>query len=148
MVALHPVVQNFFPSEEKADQDRILRLQSVREYLVGEKLFAVGEDADSLYLVLKGGFAVHKPIGLGGRTQVVAMLESGTVIGEAALVGGHRRGSTAVAIEQSVVAGFTRDDLREVEASAPALFIAFIKKVLSITSLRLQKSTDRLALVL
>jgi len=145
---MHQVVHNFFPTEQVDEQDLILRLQLVQTIAGGERLFIAGEDADSLHLVLKGCFAVHKPIGLGSRSQVVALLEPGTVIGETALVEGRRRCSTVMATDASVVATFSRDALVEVETNAPALFIAFIKKVLSITSLRLQKSSDRLALVL
>jgi len=148
MAAMHPVVRSFFPTEQEAEQSLILRLQTVQAFTGGEQLFGAGEDADCLYLVLSGCFAVHKPIGLGVRSQVVALLEAGTVIGEAALVGERRRCSTVMATEASSVVVFSRDALVEIETMAPPLFIAFMKKTLSIASLRLQKSSDRLALVL
>ncbi|SHO51031.1 cyclic nucleotide-binding domain-containing protein [Desulfopila aestuarii] len=148
VTALHQVVHSFFQAEREADQDLLLGLQVVQAFAAGERLFAAGEDADSLHLVLKGCFAVHKPIGLGSRSQVVALLEAGTVIGEAAIVAGRRRCSTVIATDDSVVASFSRDALLKIEAIAPALYLVFVKKILSITSLRLQKSSDRLALVL
>lgn len=145
---MHQVVNSFFPTEQVEERGHITRLQQVRSFSTGETLLSSGEDAEGLHLVLEGCFAVHKPIGLGKRSQVVALLEAGTVIGEGVLAGGRPYSSTIVATEESVVATFSRAALAEIETIAPQLFITFIKKVFSITSIRLQKSSDRLALVL
>lgn len=145
---LHPVVAVFFATSDPAEQEALRRLQLVRELGEGDVLFATGDPADSLALVTEGCFAVHKPIGIGERTQVVALLEPGTVIGEAALVAGRQRGSTVAAVAPSTVIVYDRGALAEIEKTMPQLYISLVKKVLTITSLRLRKSSDRLALVL
>lgn len=145
---LHPMVAGFFSAKTPAEQEMLQSLQHFREVDDGEVLFAAGDPADTLALVIKGRFAVHKPIGITGRSQVVALLEPGTVIGEGALIEGRQRGSTVVAVASSTVIVLGHGALTEIENTMPHLYLALVKKVLAITSLRLRKSSDRLALVL
>lgn len=147
--ALHPVLTSFFAAAQPEDHELLRQLQTTRSLADGQELFRAGAAADALYLVLEGRFAVHKTTGLrGSRAQVVALLETGTVIGEGVLAEGRVRHSTVVAVEDSLVAVFSEGALSELEQRAPQLFSGFVKKVLSLISLRLQKSSDRLALIL
>lgn len=146
--AMHPVLAGFFPTQIQGECEFVQEQVHIRRLSPGEMLYAVGSEADSLYIVLEGRFAVHKPIGIGDRTQVVALLTAGTVLGEAALAADRRRGSTVMAVEQGAVATLSRAALAAMEENAPRLFIGLMKKILSITSLRLRKSSERLALVL
>lgn len=146
--AMHPVLIKFFPTLVQHEYDMLNQHLQHRHVPTGELLFAAGEDADCLYFILEGRFAVHKSIGIGERTQVVALLDTGTIIGEAAVVADRLRGATVLAVEDSTVACLSRQAFAVLEEQAPELFIRLLKKILSITSLRLQKSSERLALVL
>ncbi|WP_419176748.1 cyclic nucleotide-binding domain-containing protein [Desulfosediminicola sp.] len=114
----------------------------------GEHLFTAGEEANSLYMVAKGCFAVHRPVGIGKRTQAVALLSTGALAGEAALFAASRHGSTMIAVEDSQVLEFPRHLLEELEQVNPQLYVALLKKTLRVVSQRLQKSSERLALIL
>lgn len=114
----------------------------------GEYLFTAGEEATSLYFILEGCFAVQKPVGIGNRSQAVALLSAGALVGESALLAGRRRGATIVAVEDSLALELPRDILKEMEQDNPQLYIALLKKTLGVVSQRLQKSSERLALIL
>lgn len=146
--ALHPVMAKYFPARLQEEYVFLNNLLEIRNISNGEALFAAGAEADTLFFILEGRFAVHKEIGIGGRTQVVALLNAGTIVGEAAAAADRVHGATVTAVDQSTVAGLSRMALAELEEHMPQLFIGLMKKILSITSLRLQKSSERLALVL
>ena len=114
----------------------------------GEHLFTAGEEANSFYIVVRGCYAVHKPVGIGKRTQAVALLSTGALAGEAALFVESRHGSTMIAVEDSQVLEFPRHLLEELEQVNPQLYVALLKKTLRVVSQRLQKSSERLALIL
>lgn len=120
----------------------------LRRVAKGEVLSIAGAEATCLYFILEGRFAVQKEIGVGKRTQAVALLAAGTVTGEAALTGENLHRATVMAVEQSLVAGLTTQALDAIKARMPELFIDLMRKILSITSIRLQKSSERLARIL
>lgn len=145
---LVPVLDKFFPERTSEEGELLERVLVMRQVEAGEMLFAAGQTNDCLYLVIEGRFAVHRPIGLGDRSQVVALLERGTVIGESMITDARSHLSTVSAVAPSVVMCFSREALTTIEMAAPRLFLRFMKKVMAISSLRLQKSSDRLAQVL
>lgn len=145
---LHPVLARYFPAAGRTQCELLNQQLELRRISKGEVLFAAGAEAKSLYFILEGRFAVHKEIGIGERTQAVALLAAGTVIGEAALTGERRHRATVMAVEQSTVAGLSSQALVVIREQMPELFIGLLKKILSITSIRLQKSSERLARVL
>ncbi len=145
---LQAVLLQYFP---KLDQDKfelLIEQFHQRDIAKGEMLFVEGDLADCLYFVIEGRFAVHKAIGIGKRTQAVALLDVGTVIGEGAFTPGRLRGATVLAVEDSKVFQLTGEVLATIEKNLPEQYIGLLKKIFSITSLRLQKSSERLALVL
>jgi CRP-like cAMP-binding protein len=145
--SLHPVLLKFFPDQ----QDNLADLKvlfNFRKMSEGEKLFSAGDQADSIFFILEGRFAVHKSTGIRDKTQVVALLDAGTIAGESAVSGEFLRGATVLAVENSLVAQLSRQELSALEETVPGAYIYLMKKILRISSLRLQKSSERLALVL
>ncbi len=145
---LHPILEDFL--EKLPVENRTLLHEAFREQRLaaGDKLFTTGEQAAEIYLVLEGRLAVHKSTGFGRKTQVVALLGPGALVGEAAIVDGRRRQATVQAIEATRVAHLGREMLLDLETTAPEIVIALLKKLVSVLSLRLEKSSERLALVL
>lgn len=146
--ALHPLLAKYFPAAREEEGDLLKQQLELRTISKGEVLSAAGEEAKYLYFILEGRFAVHKEIGVGRKTQAVALLAAGTVIGEAALTEERLHRATVMAVEQSVVAGLSAQALEVIRARMPEMFVGLMRKVLSITSIRLQKSSERLARVL
>jgi CRP-like cAMP-binding protein len=144
---LHPVLIRFFPDQKNGPADQNLQFD-IRKMGVGDVLFSTGDSADSLFFILEGRLAVHKSTGIRDRTQVVALLDAGTIVGESAVSEDRLRGATVIAVEKTIAAQLSRQDLVALEETSPRAYIYLMKKILRISSLRLHKSSERLALVL
>ncbi|MFV0437687.1 MAG: Crp/Fnr family transcriptional regulator [Desulfopila sp.] len=140
--------ERFFPGRTSEENALLERLMASRQVAAGESLFCAGQPRDALYLVAQGAFAVHRHLGLEERSLVVALLSQGAAIGEGVIGGPKPHCSTVVAMEPSTVLALTGEALTELETEAPRLFIVLLKKILAMSSLRLEKNTDRLVLVL
>src|SRR5436190_7694944 len=66
-----------------------------RELAAGEVLFAQGDEADRVYLVVEGTAAVYKD--RGERRVLIGRVEAGRCVGELALIRRARRATTVVA---------------------------------------------------
>lgn len=146
--SLHPVLGQFFLNDPEGHVDVLLQNLATRQLSAGEVLFYAGDSADCVYLLLEGRVAVQRTIGIGDRTQVIALLDAGTVVGEAGIVAGRFRTTTVSAVMDSKLAVLSQQGLTELEQKLPSVYISMLKRIVSITSLRLQKSSERLALVL
>lgn len=114
----------------------------------GKVLFNTGDEAGTVYFVIEGKLSVVRKSGFSQRSQIVAVLESGALVGESAVVEGGLRGATVMAMEDSILAALSKKVFAELEEKEPALIILLLKKIVSITALRLQKSSERLTRVL
>lgn len=124
-------------------------LFSPKSLAPGTVLFDHGDSAEVTYFVVSGHLAVHKQTGFFRKMQVIALLDSGAVVGEGALFGGRHLHSTRVtAIEESKVYGISSTDFRGFKAGFPDTAIQIIEYLLSIVSLRLEKTSERLARIL
>ena len=79
-----------------------------------------GEDADALYVVVSGRFAVE----VEGHTEPVAEISHGSTIGEIAFFAGGPRTATVRAIRDGVVVRLTRADFDAISAHSPAIWTA------------------------
>lgn len=83
----------------------------------GETLVCEGDDADALYVVVSGRFAVE----LAGNATAVAEIGAGAPIGEIGFFAGGQRTATVRAIRDSVVVRLNRTDFDEISAYSPSL---------------------------
>ncbi len=111
-------------------------------------LFEVGDPAGEIFFLARGRLSVQKKTGFDRKMQVVAILEPGAVVGEAGLLAGHVHTVNARAIEQSHLFRLGRQDLESLEQVDSQLVVQLLKHLLSISSLRLAKTAERLAHVL
>lgn len=142
------MLRKHFAGLAELDKGDFFSRLCVRRIGQGDRLFAAGEKADSIYFIVQGRFAVHKPVGIGNRSQAVALLAAGTLAGEAGLLAGRRRGADMVAVEDSVVLELPWDAVRQMRQESSQLYIALLEQTLGIVSQRLKKSSERLALIL
>jgi NTE family protein len=97
-------------------EERLYPLFIVR----GECVVRQGEDADALYVVVSGRFAVE----VEGHTEPVAEISHGSTIGEIAFFAGGPRTATVRAIRDGVVVRLTRADFDAISAHSPAIWTA------------------------
>ena len=88
----------------------------------GEELFAQGDDADALYIVETGELQVRATTPV-GEDVVLAVLGSGTVVGEMSLIAGGPRSATVEVISDANIFKLGRDSFDELrEAKRPAAY--------------------------
>lgn len=142
------VLQALFEGLSPTKLEELDELVVLRNLSQDENLFREGDEAIALNFVVKGRLAVVKDTGFNGKCQAVALLGTGSVVGESAMNPGAVRGSTVVAVEESVVAEISAEDLDKIGASDPVLHVYLLRRILAVTSMRLAKSSERLAHVL
>jgi CRP/FNR family transcriptional regulator, cyclic AMP receptor protein len=111
-------------------------------------LFEVGDSAGEAFFLARGRLSVQKQTGFHRKMQVVALLEPGAVVGEAGLLPGRLHAVSVRAIEPSLLYRLDRQQMEELERTDPPLLIQLLRRFLYISSLRLEKTTERLAHVL
>src|SRR5690606_35787675 len=83
----------------------------------GDQVVRQGEDADALFVVVSGRFAVE----VEGHDGRVAEISRGSTIGEIAFFAGGPRTATVHAIRDGVVVRLTRADFDAISASSPSV---------------------------
>lgn len=114
----------------------------------GEALFRSGAAAEGCYLLVTGLLAVSRVTGFSDRSQIIALLRPETVVGEGALAGRGERSATVTAIEDSELLLLKSEEFRRLSEEAPPLALSVITYLLSISSRRLEKCSERLVHVL
>jgi len=114
----------------------------------GDVLFDYRETAKTLYFVKEGSLAVHKFTGFLEKMQVIALLDSGAVIGEAAVLDGHLRKTRVTAIKESIIACLGKEDFENFCRKFPRSGFVFLEYLFSTATLRLEKTSNRLARIL
>lgn len=116
--------------------------------LKGEHLFTVGDNADCLYFVVKGQLAVKKETGFGRNSQVIALLSPNAPVGEAALTELGKHKTSVYAIEDSILLRLENKAFEFLKAEHPDIAVSLLQYLLSITCLRLDKCSERMAHIL
>lgn len=131
-----------------AEKERVLSRLKKKELQQGECLFKIGDAAVSMFYVVFGRFAVKKNTGFEDKMQVVALLETGSIIGEGAIVEEHPRTVTIVAVDKSEVLELSQKDYADIKAESPGIALKLIEYNSKISALRLNACTTRLAHIL
>jgi CRP-like cAMP-binding protein len=115
-----------------ADKGSLLRFGD------GETIFAEGDPAQSVYIVVSGGVEIRKP----GEpvATVVAELGPGDVFGESALLADRPRSAQATAMGETELACYDRDTFLDAIRSDPDLAV----RIISTLAERLHVATERL----
>ncbi len=95
----------------------------------GDTLFAQGEDAESMYIIIEGRLqAISKP--LGSKNIIMTEMGAGVPVGEMALLVGGKRNASVVALTDSKLAELTKEDFEEILAKYPEIRIQLLKVIL------------------
>ncbi len=117
--------------------DALLRHSVERRFATGESLWAAGDRADGITLVLEGKVRILR--GSGGRQLVIHWGEAGATLGEVPFFTGGSYPATAVAAEPTRVLVLTRGAVTRAIATDSNLALFFLKRL----SLRVQGLVDR-----
>jgi CRP-like cAMP-binding protein len=133
---------------EEREARKVLEGMSSVSLESGNSLYSLNDPADCLYVLVAGRIAVRTRTGFGDRMQVVALLDPGAPIGEGGLLDGQTRGATLTAVTDSELLSLSRQSFEELSAADPALAVKLLKWLMEKVSIRLKKSSERLAHVL
>jgi NTE family protein len=97
-----------FAGVSAADITKIAPLAAAIDYPADSVIFAEGDPADALYVVLRGQVAI-RCCNRWGQEQTLATLESGAMVGEVALLTDEPRAGTAVAVVDTTVLRLTHE---------------------------------------
>jgi CRP/FNR family transcriptional regulator, cyclic AMP receptor protein len=137
-----------FPFLTKEEAETVFAAMEAIDLDGGEILFRSGQSADHFYVVVAGRLAVQKHTGFAGRMQVVALLDPGAPLGESGLLAGRQRGATLTAVQPCRLLCLSTQAFEALAQSHSPLAVKLLTWVVERISLRLQKSSERLALVL
>lgn len=114
----------------------------------GSQLFEHGDRSECMYFIVSGRVAVQNRTGFGDRMQVVALLNAGAPIGERGLLGNSLRGAKVSVVEDAELLRLSMSGFADIVKKQPSLAISVLRWLLDRATLRLQKSSERLAHVL
>ncbi len=135
-----------FPDDEVSNQ--FVSLFTEETIAANEILFDCDESADKVFFLKEGHLAVHKYTGFLKKMQVIALLDPGAVIGEAALLQKHVRTTRVTSVVDSKMSFIKRDEFLQFQKQFPESGFRFIQYLFFIVSLRLEKTSERLARIL
>jgi CRP-like cAMP-binding protein len=130
------------------DGRELVSLFSSKELSAGDVLFEYDDVAEAFFFLQKGNLAVHKYTGFLEKMQVIALLDPGTVVGEAALLDRHIRKTRVTAIKDSKLVCLKTKDFEDFRKKFPQSGFILLEYLFSTIALRLEKTSERLARIL
>ncbi len=116
----------FFAETLDADQLDALAASAHRvEFDRAARLMREGERSDSLLVIVSG----DADVSVAGRTETVATLGAGDVVGEMSLLTGAPRSATVTALRPLVAIEIRKEDLEPLLVMSPSLFERFAQMV-------------------
>jgi CRP/FNR family transcriptional regulator, cyclic AMP receptor protein len=133
---------------DEHDRESIYAFCSMETLAAGEVLLDYDEPGKALYFIKAGRLAVNKFTGFQKKMQVVALLGQGSVVGESALLEKQCHKTKVTAIEDSELLCLSSKKYKILQNELPDLAFCLLEYLLSITRLRLEKTSERLAQIL
>lgn len=119
-----------------------------KKLAVGEVLFDYNDSADDFFFLREGHLAVYKFTGFLEKMQVIALLDPGSFVGEGAILQQQKRNTRVTAIKESRLSGISHKQFLDYQKRYPQSANQVLKYFFSIVSLRLEKTSERLACIL
>lgn len=119
-----------------------------RKCAKGEVFIQQGDPGDFMGFLLAGKLAVKRETRFPGKFVLVAILGSGSLVGEISVVESNPRTARVVAMEESEILVLSHAKAQELLAENSPLAVKILKKIIRVLGARLQQSSARLAQLL
>lgn len=119
---------------------RMTQVAGVRRLKSRQILFQHGDQADALYLILKGRLSICLQT-LDGRQLALNLVSAGSILGEIAVLDGGIRSASAIALDDCEVGVIQRPDFLQAVRSDAALSESLIKRLCA----ELRRVSERVA---
>ncbi len=116
-------VMNVLSDEE---MDRLIPLLSERNFRPKQVLFAAGDPAERVYLVLKGRIKVFQ-VAENGKEIILDVVGRGGIVGDMAIVEDGERTASAQSIDEAVAVSISWEDFSHVVQQSPRLGFAMME---------------------
>ena len=139
--------QYFLPGRTEEDWLLLLEHTRSRRFRAGESVMEPTQVERALYIVIDGMFEALSVTGRRGRSQRLATLGPGTVIGELSFFDGRARSARVVAVTDGELARLSFEDLEALARRGPDLARAILFDLGRILATRLRDvQSDALSL--
>jgi CRP-like cAMP-binding protein len=113
----------------------------------GAEIIREGEGGDFMLMLIEGGVEVQKR-DRWSASQLIAVVEAGKTLGEMSMIDGEPRFATCVAVEATLLAVLTRENLARIIVEQPMLGAKILMELVLMLSQRLRSTGTRLLEVL
>lgn len=124
---------------DEADRQRVASRLQQRTVRARQPVFLQGEVGHELFLLLSGAVRIVAE-GAEGREITLALLTDGNFFGDMALLDGHPRSASAIALEDCDILVLRQSELFEVLERSPAS----VRRLLAFLSERLRRANERI----
>ena len=137
-----------FPFLTDPEREQLLPFLESRQWQAGEVVMAGDELPDVMGFLASGKLAVKKETGFPGRFILLALLESGSMVAEHAMVDPGPRKALLVAMEDSRLLLLSRTNLERIALAHPSLALKIFRRIILVLGHRLRGASERLARLL
>jgi len=127
------------------ERGALLSFLTPRDCTAGSVLIHDGEKSDYVGFLVSGRLSVKKKTEFFGKYIIVAILESGTIVGEGAMSDEMARSVIISALEDSRLLILTREKMDVLAIEKPVLATKLYQRFLYVSHVRLQKAGERLS---
>ena len=101
------------------ETERLAKLSRARVYAPGEAIVRMGQEGNSMFVILRGSVDVQ--ISQGGETKIINKLSENEFFGEMSLLTGEPRTATVVAREETEVLRISKEAIKPIFEANPTL---------------------------
>lgn len=132
-----------FSEFSDADLNKVAGIAELKNYLPGQDIFSVGQDADAFYVVVMGSVKISVSSGGGDEIQI-RTLGSGSHFGEMPFLDGGKRSATVQSTESSHIAEIPFKKLQALFESDASMALKFYRATAKSLAVRLRSTTSDL----
>jgi len=133
---------------DEGERDLLFPYLTGLEYAEDTTIIREGDSGDWMAFVVEGRLAVKKETNFPGKHILVAILETGSLLGEISGLERGKRAATVEVTEKCRLLRFTSDACENLLQMHPTLGIKILKRILHVLGVRVKKADDRLAKLL
>jgi CRP-like cAMP-binding protein len=111
-------VDIFAPLSDE-ETERLAEFSRVRVYAPGEAIVRIGQEGNSMFIIMRGSVEVQVP--QGGTIKVINKLRENDFFGEMSLLTGEPRTATVVATEETEVLRIGKEAIKPIFEANPDL---------------------------
>lgn len=130
------------------EAEELLPYLTMRTVAADEVLMRAGDPADFMAFLVAGRLAVKKETSFPGKYILVAVIESGGVVGELAAVEKGARSTTVVAMEACRLLVLSSDAMARLLVEKNTVGMALLKRIIHVQGHRLRRASERLSWIL